>query len=620
MRVMSVWLAIILWIATSYADPLEEWIESSLQPDELQAWLDDLRQIPLDLNTASTGDIARLPFFDSQSAQDIIEARRISDGFRGMDEVYEIPGLTVEQRLSLRSFATVQTAKRSPTKSIRIYAASVDDEYSDPEPAGWGGRIRADLRKANSTYGYVYGRRVADEADALQHVAAGVDIPAQEYVPRIVGGDYQFETGTGLVFASAYGMSNWISSMGDLRPGTPRGLAVRPSANRLALLRGGAVQVEIGKIAMEAVVSVSPLDATRSDSSLTGISEGESSSSAQLWRARRNQVEERLIGGQIHGHWRGLQAGVSSYNSHFSPEFGDVTSQEVLPRFAGSELEVGGVYIQGAIGGLDVIAEAAQSNPGGIAHQSAVSWSDNRTGFSIYHVYADADFYSPHSKQWGGYGEESGNSDATGVRIRAGWSGYSGWITAAINRTPFRTSTSPLSKTSGILETRWLITAFQPVEFELLGSRSSREDASVIEPAETVRLDRGRIDAMFRTRDEYRIRLEVRSAKREFSANHSLGTLLFFQVKSRIASVRAIARLTFFDFDNDDVTTQVYETGLPGGYPLVSLTGTGRRASVVLSRSWGSISIAAKAAHIRRYSANDMKQAVEMGVAFGYAY
>ncbi|MDD5087386.1 MAG: hypothetical protein PHI18_01130, partial [bacterium] len=138
--VMLFWLVI-----PGHADEIEDWIEDSQNPEELQRWLDDLSRSPIELNQATRDDLISLPFFDSHAARRVIAARHRAGGFHSARDAREIEGLTSPQRLALERFTVVSEAAQPATRVESRLLAGMDDESHAGNPADWWMRYRGEV-------------------------------------------------------------------------------------------------------------------------------------------------------------------------------------------------------------------------------------------------------------------------------------------------------------------------------------------------------------------------------------------------------------------------------------------------------------------------------------------
>ena len=282
------WLVALLLLAllteAALAQGLDDWVESSADPQEMQAWWDDLRQHPLDLNRAAAEEIARLPLFDRTSAQAITSARRERGGFGSLEEALSLASLTSAQRDVLRALATVEFPRRwRADVSVLGGAEGGNDARFSPEK--WSSRLRA-LFRGERQRAFLFGIRDGGGSDLFAETSFGIELAQPSLGTRWLMGDFQCEAGTGLVFASPFGMAQWLASYDALGPGESRGLDLRPSSNRRLVLRGAAVEIRRGPLDVMLMGNWSRRDAALSDSGAERLTEGESASSEELAAAR----------------------------------------------------------------------------------------------------------------------------------------------------------------------------------------------------------------------------------------------------------------------------------------------------------------------------------------------
>jgi hypothetical protein len=616
MRCWAALLLLALSATVALAQSLDDWVESSADPQELQAWWDDLRQNPLDLNRAAPEEIALLPLFDRTAAREVIGARRERGGFRTLDEALNLPLLTNAQRDVLRSLTTVQLPRgwRADVSTLGSARGGNDAHFT---PDRWSSRLRAIFR-GRQQRAFLFGIRDGGGHDLFAETSFGIELSQPSAGARWLMGDFQCETGTGLVFASPFGMAQWLASSDALGPSQTRGLDLRPSNNRRLVLRGAATEIRHGPLNLMLMGNWSRRDAAIGDSGAERLTEGESASSEELAAARKGQVEERLAGGSAQVHFRGLRGGAAGYVSRFDPPLApDASDGE--PGLQGSRLRVSSVFISADAAGVNLTSEFAVSNPGGVAHQTALSCRGERVGLALYHLRADEDFFSPRSVQWDGFGAAAQNAEVTGARIRAIWPRHTLTAAMSVCRTPFRTATSPLKKTASLLEMHWRVALPAKSELYLRLTRRRGEDASENTAAQEVTTDAARAEwRLENDQQAFRVRFELRSAHRDGDADRKLGSLLFMQGTQRTRWLEVTARITVFHLENSDVAPQVYELPLRGEYPLVTLSGSGRRATLLLAGDWAGFRTAAKVAHERSSAVAGDHDELTFGLEFTY--
>lgn len=581
MRFLAPGMVILFMAGTASGDAIEEWVEASSESEAVQEWLDGLRQKPLNLNSADAEEISRLPFFDDVVSKRIIEVRRAQGYFRGIDDLIAAISLTNDQRESLFLFSTV----KPPEERGLLRGVS---QFSESEPQN---RMRADFTMGRVRHGFLF---VADRSGTAD-VSAGIEFLHERSASRVIAGDYQIEAGTGLVLASAYGMANWLSSQSSLRPSSPQSLRATPTSNDLSRFRGGAVQTQHEWVRGAIIGSIRRLDALLDSSGVTRLAENETAGS-DLTRAREDQVEERVIGLALETSRFEWSAGVTGYQAHFAPSLEPAASLDSKPYFSGNRLSIGSVHVRGAMGRANIVTEAAASDPGGYAHQSALAVLGERLGISAYHVFAAANFYSPHSRIWGGFGADASNQQQSGVKLRVTWPHEVLSMHAWNSRSPFRTSQFPLSRSSSGIALRSGTEIAPALSLVILADREWREYLQS-DQISMLNVNRGRVELAVTEPAEFKLRVELKTAGTEGTSSHSTGSLLFLQWKLLIHETSVFLRVTFFDAEDYDVALRVYENAPAGMFPLVTFTESGRRAAIMVSRRFGIIRGALKAAH-----------------------
>jgi hypothetical protein len=599
MRPLFVLLGAFWLAAAADSQNIEERVESSTDPQDLQALWDDFRQHPLDLTQATVPEIALLPFFDKASAKEIVGFREEWRGFFNLDDVIALPNLTEAQRDVLRALTVVRLRQRRQSV-VSLYSRAQNGEEGGIKPEAWSSRVRAVFRNSD-TRAFLYGVRNPDEPEFFGEASGGIEMLYRPATARLMLGDYQYEFGTGLIFAAPFGAGDWLNANDALDPSAARGLDLRPSSNRRLTYRGAAATIERGIIDISILTSWSRRDAALSDSGALRITEGETSSSAELAEARNQQLEERLHGAGLRANFGFAELGIAGYSTHFDIPLA-ASESETQPQLCGRHLNAGSAHLTAHWHGMNAVTEVAATDPGGTAYQAALSFRSQNAGFSLYHVRADEDFFSLHSTQWNGFGTAAGNEEATGARIHALLPRHKFTIDINVDRTPFRTATSPLRKNGSSMAARWQCAVSEEFETVVRLSRRWNEDGSESEPWESVVTDAGRMEWTWsNARDAVQLRFELRSAKREMSGDRKLGSLLFLQGKHRLPGFADISgRLTFFNLESDDVAMQIYEMPLRGEYPLAALSGSGRRLSVTAARDWPYFRPAIKITQTRR--------------------
>jgi hypothetical protein len=609
MKTASLFITLLAFCAFGFGGGLESWIEESRRPEDLQNLLDEYHRHPLDLNSATIQQIAELPFFDQQTAASILRLRGQQSGFTSLAEVMKSTTLSEIQSDILRQCATV-VEKADRGRSVDVQASGGGARQTRT----WWSRQRADLRSSNKVRAIINVTHGEGNPDLLSQTFAGLEFKSTTADTRLLLGDFQCEAGSGLVFATASGQASWLSGGEASAPGDGHGLKLRPSSNRRFLYRGVGVASQRGPLEATLMASVNRRNATTDSSGFAKLTEGENASSETLSAARADQIEERLTGGAVAIVSRLGSLGIAGYHGRWSrPLTWSMTDNERI-----SDVDLGSVYLRLNTAGLSLRSEVAVSNPGDFAHQTALAWRRSGIFLAMYHTFAGANFFSPHSAVWGSFSDEARNERTTGLRIQTTGRKLRLAVHAGISATPFRTESSPLPTHSSFWETRWMIRPARPIQVELLGGRSTHEVGGTAAPTRTVRVDHAKMQTTIHSTIDYEIRYEVRSSRDDQTDARGLGTLLYFQPRFHVLTLDVVPRVTVYNFSGSYVSIQPYEPGLSGHSPVVSLFGTGHRMSLFVSRQWNQFGFGLQVSQSRSEMGGITTDTREAGLQMSY--
>lgn len=610
MRGLIATTMVILAVTGVVAQSIEDWIESAPEPMDAQSYWDDLRKNPIDLNCVSVRELAALPFFDFVIAGKIIDLREKRGGFVGIEDIGAIAELTALQREVLCELTTIKE-KRIVVTDISVLG-NARARGGAMITGEWTSRLQARFRGADRS-GYFRGVHQPYDPQLLDETSLGIEFVRRPGNVRILLGDFLHETGTGLVFAAPFGTAHWLASREAMGPGRARGAELRPSSNKRFQYRG--IAIEAARDPLEATIfgGWTRRDAAISDSGILRLTEGEPISSQELGEAREGKAEERLIGGRLQFIGDELLVGGTGYTARYSDHFTS-TATSSLPSVNGNRLTAGSFFASAHTQRIHLWGEYAKSDPGGTAYQGVVSVRLQRFGFSAYHSHADVDYFAPHSSQWDGFDEAARNCEVTGVRLQRIWMANSLSGTIRTTRTPYRTETSVLRKQSSSVEAQWRTSPAPALETILRLSRSWSED-----DADDLLKDGLRAEMGFGSgKREVRARGELRTTKRSSRADRSMGSLLFLQAKFTCSHVDLFSRITVFHTDDYDAAIPLYENALRGEYPLVNLSGSGRRLSLIVSRDWLDFKTALRCSHVQIWDGQNDQSGYGISAEFSY--
>ncbi len=259
-------------------------------------WLEylwELRENPLDLNTASIYELNRIPFLSTRLTGNIIKHRRTVSGFKNLDELKNIDGFDEELLEALRPFVTVKKPA-IPTKIVYRFKSRVES----PSRRGFRENIYQDplflqhrvLFSTGSGFsGGILWEKDAGEENYFDFGSYHIRYRKAGKPYSILVGDYQVRIGCGLASWSAYGMPLSAAAI-PVRAETESAFTGNRSSNEIGYLRGIALQTQIRRSAqLQFFYSKRNLDANFSD-------DGRSVTSLYASGLHRTETEKSKIG------------------------------------------------------------------------------------------------------------------------------------------------------------------------------------------------------------------------------------------------------------------------------------------------------------------------------------
>jgi hypothetical protein len=370
----------------------------------IQEQVERLLERQIDINRASASELLAIPWLNPLLAYKIVALRDSVGRFAGVEQLRHVPGMTAEAFDAIRPFLRTAAGRRA-----------------------WAGRavsrVGADLVKGGATGLRILNRlelqsdrvlvaalmdKDRGESSAFDFLSAGAELRVGR--ARVTLGDFTAGFGQGLVFS----VPQWRSSLLDGTDRANRTVRLLGSAAEWSYLRGGAVELSIGRWNVSALGSYAGRDARLNEDGTVArlVSSGVHDDSISL--AGRNAIQEATTGLGVH--FGGSRAGIglaseySRYNRTFAPSDSDAS-------FAGDEVLVAGANAQWKTQHYELGAEAAGSSGRGLAGSLEMtgSWPDFDSRVALRG--RQARFFAPHGR-W---------SSLTGTRDRLDASGRLGW-------------------------------------------------------------------------------------------------------------------------------------------------------------------------------------------------
>ncbi len=451
-------------------------------PTELLELLTDLRDNPLDVNTATAAELAIVPALNALLAGDVVRYRTANGPFTSLPQLRSVPGITARVYLDARPYLSIGPRLRTsgavtngrfpraprpsevlsglrytgiqrvqrrldrqagyitdPADSTRSFAGSPERVYT---------RLTATYRRqfsANITLekdpGEAFAFDTGTNTYGFDYVSAHIALLRAGRIEALVLGDYVAEFGQGVALWRASGFGKGPDAVGGpvrsgrgIRPygsvdennffrGAALSLALTPSVTATAFASRRARDATVDTLTFEIDDPDIPPDALDgaivSSLGATGLHR----TASEL--ARKDAIEETLVGGAVEGRLttRRLQAkaGVLATQAVFDTPLGQGNRPDQLFAFSGDRATTLSVYGEARTRRLQAFGEGARGPGGGLGGVLGLG-ADLGGGAEVLLVgrHYDPDFNSLHGYP---FGERNGigNNETglyAGVRVK----------------------------------------------------------------------------------------------------------------------------------------------------------------------------------------------------------
>ena len=405
------------------------------------------RANPIDLNTATAAELARLPVLDPASAATVVRVRDRLGVLSSLDELVGVGMLSPELVRTLRPYVTLSRfsvpsedverataypstsggiATRAPrlTWSVRTWSSvefDPDDCWAAQSAGDLADAARSFARLRLSKRGWSAGLAVERdpwEDDALDHVAMHLSFEsgAEDRAGRLAFtvGDVLVDWGQGLLAASGA-----FSSVGSFPRSRDRSRGY-DGAGESGARRGVSAHVARGVVSGHLVATMTRLDAAIEDGLATSIrTTGHHRTESE--RSGRDALSESCLGGRVVaslGRWLDLGAAAMSFG--YSPALGAGDPVRQAYRFHGEGMEVASLDVRLRGERWRAGAECAATSTGGRAFVVSARLRQGRVAARVGCGHLSREYWAP---MGGGLPGASGGTNGTsawaGVEYRA---------------------------------------------------------------------------------------------------------------------------------------------------------------------------------------------------------
>ncbi|NIR48361.1 hypothetical protein GWO43_07825 [candidate division KSB1 bacterium] len=585
---------------------LEDQAESSEQ-SELYEIILNLKENPIDLNTATREQLEILPGLSPSLRHAIIEYRDKHGSFDSIEELQLVPGMDSETFTLIRElvFVSRDRVRQVPRIGFNSRTRVLDridrprgfqDGTYESSPQKLYQRLEFDI--ANRVHGGVLLEKDSGESrlDDLRMFYLASNLTEQL---SVLVGNYHLEIGQGLVLWGPYGFSKSANPIYPIRK-RARGVRGYTTVDENAAFFGGSVSFNWGPLQAIAFASKSDLDATpASDGEVSGLfttgfhrNENEGN--------KKDVVSESVFGSRVRYTTSiGLSLGATTYRSTFDKIINDPDLERDRFEFRGNENYVVGLDWDWPIRNVILFGEIARSKNGGQAliAGSQLDFDSVQLAF-LYRDY-QKDFQNLHGF---GFGESNGTTQ----NERGYYTGLDYRITRStrlkayfdIFAKPWRSFFQPLPVEGrdflAQLEQKFgrsiqLTLRFRDkFDFETEDFRDAlnREKREFLEK----RKSQWRFQFDYRVSPQFRLRSRIEYARFKQTGLTNLdvetkddGILMYQEIRYQPKpNLQVTGRITFFDTDSFGSSIFQYEHDLPGMVTNRAMFGRGNRWYVLL--------------------------------------
>ncbi len=607
-------LATVLWATTivcqAQKDNMRPWQQyldelSETEDFEGQSWeayedvLTEYAEHPININTATTEDLQRLPFLSAQQIEDIEAYIYRYGAMKSLGELAMIPRVSWYQRQLLAYFVYAGEVKKSQYPTLRQITqygkheaiatvkipfyerrGDADGSYLGSRYKHW---MRYQFKYGDYVKAGVLGSKDAGEPFFTKGNGQGYDFYSFYLQIRKCGklknltlGRYRLHEGMGLILNNdfSFGKLSALSALGR-NSNTIRVHSSRYAAN---YLQGGAATLSLTRhLDLTAFVSYRTIDATVQDGGIrTILTTGLHRTATEM--AKKDIASTFLAGGNLSMHAGGWHVGTTAfYNSYSLPLTPNTTQLYKRYAPAGSHFWNASIDYGYVSSRLVLQGETATGTCGALATVNALSYalSTHLSLLALQRFYPYR-YYSPYANA---FSEGSDTQDESGIYVGANWLPGDRWNITLYS--DFAYFAWPKYGTTGSTQS-WdnlLNVTYRFSQKWTSGMRLRYKDK------QNTQTMRGRLYATY-TDDSWSSKTQW-DMTRVKSATPSTGWMASQLVTFRHRWLRANASLAYFHTDGYASRIYAYEPGMLYAMSFASYYGEGIRYALALHADIG---------------------------------
>jgi hypothetical protein len=312
--------------------------ESSIDADNSQLYdlIEQLKDNPVDINSANINELLQIPFLDFKEAEAIIKHRNKYGRFFSTSELNAVKGISQVKVNLLKNFIKVLVKEPDDIKNRPITKSPVQFQFRTrtitdlQEREGFkdGSYLGSKVKNYNRlklNYGNMISAGLLIEKDAGEYSYDDFYSFHLQYLNesyKIIGGDYLVEFGQGLALWGPYGFSKGGSAITPVIK-KARGITAYSSSDENRFFRGGAARLKMNTLSVIPFVSFDEIDASITNDEITSLKiDGLHRTESET--GKKNRVEKKVFGSIVnYSPVKNISAGLLYYKTDFSYPFAD---------------------------------------------------------------------------------------------------------------------------------------------------------------------------------------------------------------------------------------------------------------------------------------------------------
>lgn len=295
--------------------------EAPIASENIAEELQTLRDNPLPINSAKKQDLIRIYWITPELAKSIIKARTKSGGFKKIEELKQVDGMTDEIFDLITPYITIDTPKSKSDFSTEL-RQRLQGELPEEQIDSSGSPLKTYARLKTS-YKNISSAALLEkdyyEKSFYDLATAGVMIKKIGIIEKLMIGDYILDFGEGLLFGIPPLAT--FKTQGVIK-NKSQGIKLNTGSGENTFLRGTTVELKLTNAIKNYIfLANTPMDGKVEDGEVTVYYDYEGTHSTASGIAKKDRIKEELLGTRVE-YTDKIKAGATIYRNtyYLNPE------------------------------------------------------------------------------------------------------------------------------------------------------------------------------------------------------------------------------------------------------------------------------------------------------------